>query len=163
MLSVVSHIILDAHAKSTVEGMMEGIVAATNLGCILVELNHILHDLVSVAHLTMFQGILGISDGIERAKIGLEFVKECSIRVLPCQQVLQIGTEDVWSKPVKSSAGKEKDGVVDFTGICCKGSGSIIKVQLKGDNESIKLSQIRAIKGIRFFDLGMDVVGSRIV
>ena len=71
--------------------------------------------------------------------------------------------EDVWFKPVKSGAGKEGDGVVDFTGIHRKSSGSVIKVQLKGDNESLELPWVGAVKGIRFFDLGTDVVGSRIV
>ncbi len=77
--SVVSHIIFDVCAKSTVEGMAEGIVAIINLGGILVELNHILHDLISVMHLVMFQGILSISNGIKRAEVGSEFVKEGGI------------------------------------------------------------------------------------
>ncbi len=79
-------------------------------------------------HPEMFQGILGISDGIKGAKIGSEFIKEGGVRVLPCRQIPQIGTEDVWFKPVKSSARKEGDGVVDFTGIHRNNSVSVIKV-----------------------------------
>ncbi len=71
--------------------------------------------------------------------------------------------DDVWFKSVKSGAEKKRDGIVDFTGISHKCSGSVIKVQLKGDNEGLELSQIRAIESTRFFDLGTDVVGSRIV
>ncbi len=66
---MVSHIILNACTKSTVESMVEGIVAIANLGGILIELNHVFHDSVSVAHLEMFEGILSISDGIERTKV----------------------------------------------------------------------------------------------
>ncbi len=68
-LPMVSHIILNACAKSVVESMAKGIVAVANLRCILIELNHIFHDSVSVAHLEMFEGILGISDSIERTKL----------------------------------------------------------------------------------------------
>ncbi len=84
---MVSHIILDASAKPMVEGMVEGIIAVANLGGILIELNHVLHDSVSVVHLEMFEGVLGISDGIKRAEIGWKFVKESSVRVLPCQWI----------------------------------------------------------------------------
>ncbi len=90
-----SHIILDAGAKSAVEGMAEGIVAVTNFGGILIELNHILHDLVSIVHPEMFKSILSISDSIEGSEIDMEFVKEGSVRVLPCQRILWIWMEDV--------------------------------------------------------------------
>ncbi len=88
---MVSHVILDECAKSAVESMAEGIVAITNLGCVLVELDHILHDSVSVMHPEMFQGILGISDGIKGAKIGSEFIKEGGVRVLPCRRFHRLG------------------------------------------------------------------------
>ncbi len=146
-----------------VESMMEGIIAVANLGGVLIELNHILHDLVFIGHLEMFQGVLGISNGIKGAKVGSEFIEESGIRVLPCWQIPWIWMENVWFKPVKSSARKERDGIVDFIGIHHKCSESVIKVQLKGDNESLEFLQVRAIKSIRFFDLGADVVGSRIV
>ncbi len=160
---MVSHIILDVGAKSVVEGIAEGIITVANLRGILIKLNYILHDLVSVMHPKMFESILSISDGIKRTKVGLEFIKECSIRVLPCWQISQIWMEDIWFKSVKSSAEKKRDGIVDFTGICCKCSGSVIKVQLEGDNESLEFSWVQAIKSIRFFDFGVNVVGSRIV
>ncbi len=143
--------------------MAEGIVTVANLGGILVELNYVLHDLVSVMHPEMFEGILGISNGIKSTKVGLEFVKECSVRVLPCQWILLIWAEDVWFKPVESGAREKRNGVVDFTGIHHKSSGSVIKVQLKGDNESFEFPWVRAVKSIRFFNLGVDVVGSRVV
>ncbi len=150
---VVSYIILTACAKSTVESMAKEIVAVANLGGILIELNHIFHDSVSVMHPEMFKGVLGISDSIERAKIGSKFIKEGSIGVLPCQRILQVWAEDVWFKPVEGGAREEGDGVVDFVGIHCKSSGSVIKVQLKGDNESLEFLQVGAIKGIRFLNL----------
>ncbi len=114
---MVSHIILNVCAKSTVESMANGIVTVANLGGILIELNHILHDLVSIAHLEMFKGILGISDSIKGTKVGSEFIEEGDIGVLPCRQILQIWAEDVWFKPVKGSAGEKGNGIVDFTGI----------------------------------------------
>ncbi len=80
---MVIHIILNACAKSAVESMVKGIVAVANLGGILIELNHILHDSLSVTHLEMFEGILSISNGIEGTKVGSGFVKEGSIGVLP--------------------------------------------------------------------------------
>ncbi len=89
---MVSYIILDASAKSMVEG-------------ILVELNHILHDLVPVTHPEMFKGILGISNGIKRFGVGLEFVKEGSIGILPCWWIPWIQIENVQFKPVKCGAG----------------------------------------------------------
>ncbi len=107
-LSVVSHIILDAGTMSVVEGMTEGIIAVTDLGGILIELNHILHDSVSVVHPGMFEGILSIFNSIKKTKVGSEFVKKGSIRVLPCQQIPWVWMEDVWFKPVKSGAGKKK-------------------------------------------------------
>ncbi len=143
--------------------MVKGIVAIANMGGILVELNHVLHDSVSVAHLGMFEGILGISDGIKRTKVGSEFIKESSVGVLLCRWIPQIWAEDVWFKPVKSGARKEGDGIVDFVGICRKSSGSVIKVQLEGHNESLEFPQVGAVKSIRLLDLGVDVVGSRIV
>ncbi len=162
-LPVMSHIILNACAKSMVESMVKEIVAIANLGGILIELNHVLHDLVSVVHLEMFKGILSISDGIERTKIGSEFIKEGSVRVLPCQWIPRIWAEDIWFNPVKSSAREKGNGVVDFVGIHRKGSGSVIKVQLEGHNEGLEFLQVGAIESIRFFDLGADVVGSRVV
>ncbi len=47
-LPVVSHVILNVCAKSAVESMAKGIVAIAHLGGILIELNHILYDSVSV-------------------------------------------------------------------------------------------------------------------
>ncbi len=143
--------------------MAKGIVAVANLGGILIELNHILHDLVSVTHPEMFEGIFGISDGIEGTKVGSEFLKERSVGVLPCRWILRIWAEDIWFKPVESGAGEEGNGIVDFVGIRCKCSGSVIKVQLEGHNESLEFPQVRAIKSIRLFDLGADIVGSRVI
>ncbi len=158
-----SHIILNACAKSAVESMAKGIVAVANLGGIFIELNHILHDSVSIPHLEMFKGILSISNGIEGTKVGSEFVKEGSIGVLPCRRILQIWVEDLWFKPVEGSAREERNGIVDFTGIRCKSSGSVIKVQLEGDNEILEFPWVGAIKKIKFFDLGADVVRLRVV
>ncbi len=141
----------------------KGIVAVANLGGILVELNHILHDSVSVTHPEMFEGIFGISDGIKGAKVGSEFLKERSIGVLPCRQIPQIRAEDIWFKPVESGAGEEENGIVDFVGIRCKCSGSVIKVQLEGHNESLEFPQFGAVESIRLFDLGADVVRSRVI
>ncbi len=146
-----------------VESMVKGIVAVANLGGILIELNHIFHDLVSVAYLEMFEGILSISDSIERTKIGSKFIKEGSVGVLSCWQILRVWAEDVWFKPVEGGAGEKGDGVVDFVGICHKSSGSVIKVQLEGYNESLECLRVGAIKSIRFFDLGVDVVRLRVV
>ncbi len=87
---MMSHIILDACTKSTVESMAKGIVAVANLGGILIELNHILHDLVSVTHPEMFEGIFSISDGVEGTKVGSEFLKERSVGVLPCWRIPRI-------------------------------------------------------------------------
>ncbi len=129
----------------------------------MIELNHVFHDSVSVAHPEMFKSILGISDGIERTKVGSEFVKEGGIGVLPCRQIPWIWAEDVWFKPVEGGAGEKGNSVVDFTGIRRKSSGSVIKVQLGGDNESLEFPWVGAIKSIRFLDLGADVVRSRVV
>ncbi len=87
-LPVVSHIILNIYAKSTVESMAKGIITIANLGGVLIELNHILHDSVSIAHLEMFESILGISNSIEWTKVGLEFIKEGSVGVLLHQWIL---------------------------------------------------------------------------
>ncbi len=162
-LPMVSHITLNACTKSAVESMVKGIVAIANLGGILIELNHVLHDSVSVVHPEMFEGILGISDGIKRTKVGSEFIKESGIGVLPCWWIPQIWVEDVWFKPVKGSAREKGNGIVDFVSIHCKSSGSVIKVQLKGHNESLEFPRVGAIESIRFFDLGADVVRSRVV
>ncbi len=124
---------------------------------------HVLHDSVSVTHLEMFDGILSISDGVERTKVGSEFIKEGGIGVLPCRRIPYIWVEDVWFKPVESGAGEKGNSVVDFVGICHKCSGSVIKVQLEGHNESLQFPWVRAIKSLRFFNLGVDVVGLRIV
>ncbi len=160
---VMSHIILDACTESAVESMAKGIVAVANLRGILVELNHILHDSVSVMHPEMFDGIFGISDGVKGTKVGSEFLKERSIGVLPCWRIPRIRAEDIWFKPVKSGAREEGNGVVDFVGIRRKCSGSVIKVQLEGHNESLEFPRVRAVKSIRLFDLGVDVVRSRVI
>ncbi len=118
-LSMMSHIILNACTKSVVEGMAKGIVTVSDLGGVLIELNHVFHDLVSVAHPEMFESILGISDGIEGAKVGLEFIKEGGVGVLPCWQIPWIWAEDIWFKPVEGSAGEKGNGIVDFVGIRC--------------------------------------------
>ena len=162
-LTMVSHIILNSCAKSMVESMAKGIVAVANLGGILIELNRILHDSVSVAHPEMFEGILSISDSIKRTKIGSKFIKEGVVGVLPCWQILRVWAEDVWFKPVEGGAGEKGDGVVDFVGIRRKSSGSVIKVQLEGHNESLEFPRIGAIESIRLFDLGADVVRSRVI
>ncbi len=158
-----SHIILDACTKSAVESMAKGIVPVANLGGILIELNHILYDSVSVMHPEMFEGIFGISDGVEGTKVGSEFLKERGVGVLPCRRILRIRAEDIWFKPVESGAGEEGNGIVDFVGIRRKCSGSVIKVQLEGDNESLEFPWVGAVKSIRLFDLGADVVRSRVV
>ncbi len=157
------HIILDTCTKSAVESMAKGIVAVANLGGILIELNHILYDSVSIMHLEMFEGIFGISNGVEGTKVGSEFLKECSIGVLPCRRILRVRAEDIWFKPVESSAREEGNGVVDFVGIRHKCSGSVIKVQLEGDNESLGFPWVGAVESIRLFDLGADIVRSRVI
>ncbi len=124
---VVGHIILNACAKSVVESMVKGIIAIANLGGILIELNHIFHDSVSIAHPEMFKGILGISDSIKRTEIGSKFVKEGGVGVLPCWQIPRIWVEEVWFKPVKGGAREKGNGVVDFTGIHRKSSGLSLK------------------------------------
>ncbi len=156
---MVSHIILNVCAKCAVESMVKGIVAVANLGGVLVELNHILHDSVSVVHPEIFEGILSISDGIKGTKVGLEFVEEGDVGVLPCRWVLRIWGEDVWFKPVEGGARETGNGIVDFTGICCKCGGSVIKVQLEGDNESLEFPQVGAIKSIRFLTLVQMLLG----
>ncbi len=144
---VVSHIILNACAKSVVESMVKGIVTVANLGGgVLIELNHILHDSVSVAHPEMFEGILGISNSIERTKIGSKFVKEGGVGVLPCQQILWIWVEDVWFKPVEGGAGEKGNSVVDFTGIRHKSSGSVIKVQLEETMKALSFQGLEPSK-----------------
>ena len=119
-LPVVSHIILNACTKSTVESMVKGIVAVANLGGILIELNHILHNLVSIVHPEMFESILSISNDIEGTKVGSKFVKEGGVGVLPGRQIPQIWVEDIWFKPVEGGAGEKGNDIVDFVGICCK-------------------------------------------
>ncbi len=47
--------------------------------------------------------------------------------------------ENVWFKPVENGAVKEEDSIVDLAGIHHKSSGSVIKVQLEGDNKSLEL------------------------
>ncbi len=158
-LPVVSHIILNACAKSVVESMAKGIVAVANLGGILIELNHVLHDSVSVTHPEMFEGIFGISDGIEGTKVGSEFLKEGSVGILPCRRIPQIRAEDVWFKPVESSAREEGNGVVDFVGIRHKCSGSVIKVQLEGHNESLEFPWVGAIESIGSLTLVQTLLG----
>ncbi len=67
---------------------------------------------------------------------------------------------------VRTSQGwyREKgNGIVDFVGIHRKSSGSVIKVQLEGHNESLEFPWVGAVKSIRLFDLGVDVVRSRVV
>ncbi len=150
-LPMVSHIILNACAKSTVESMAKGIVAVANLGGILIELNHVLHDSVSITHPEMFEGIFGISDG------------EDSIGILPCRRIPRIRAEDVWFKPVESGAREEGNGIVDFVGIRRKCSGSVIKVQLEGHNESLEFPRVGAVESIGLFDLGADIVRSRVI
>ncbi len=90
-----SHIILNVYAKSAVESMTKGIVIIAHLGGILVELNHILYDSVSIMHPEMFKGILSISNSIERTKVGSKFIKEGGVGVLPCWWISQIWAEDV--------------------------------------------------------------------
>ncbi len=150
-------------AKSAVESIAKGIVTVANLGGILIELNHIFHDSVSVAHPEMFEGILSISDSISRTKIGSKFIKEGGIGVLPCRRIPRVWVEDVWFKPVEGGAGEKGDGIVDFVGIRRKSSGSVIKVQLEGHNESLEFPQVGAVESIRFFDLGADIIRSRVV
>ncbi len=162
-LPVMSHIILNACTKSAVEDMAKGIVVVADLGGVLIELNHVFHDSVSVMHPEMFESILGISNGIKGTKVGLEFIEESSVGVLPCRQIPRIWVEDVWFKPVKGGAGEKENGVVDFTSIRRKSSGSVIKVQLEGNNKSLEFPWVGAIKSIRFLDLGADVVRSRVV
>ncbi len=71
--------------------------------------------------------------------------------------------EDIWFKPVESGAGEEGNGKVDFVGIHRKCSGSVIKVQLEGHNESLDFPWVGAIESIGLFDLGADVVRSRVI
>ncbi len=127
------------------------------------KLNHILHNLVSIVHLEMFKGILRVSNGIKRTKVGSEFLKESSVTVFLCQQIPQIWMEDVCFKPVKSSAREKRNSVVDFTGICHKSSGSVIKIQLEGANESLEFPWVGAIQSVTFFDFSADVIGLRFV
>ncbi len=111
----------------------------------------------------MFEGIFGISDGIEGTKVGSEFLKEGSVGILPCRRIPWIRAEDVWFKPVESGAREEGNGIVDFVGIHRKCSGSVIKVQLEGHNESLEFPRFGAIESIGLFDLGADVVRSRVI
>ncbi len=119
-LPMVSHIILNACTKSMVESMAKGIVAVTDLGGVLIELNHVFHDSVSIAHPEMFKSILSISNDIEGTKVGSKFVKEGGVGVLPGRQIPQIWVEDIWFKPVEGGAGEKENGIVDFVGIHCK-------------------------------------------
>ncbi len=111
----------------------------------------------------MFEGIFSISDGVKGTKVGSEFLKEGSIGILPCRQIPRIWAEDIWFKPVESGAREEGNGIVDFVGIRHKCSGSVIKVQLEGHNEILEFLRVRAVKSIRLFDLGADVVRSRVI
>ncbi len=84
-LFVVSHIILDADIKSVVEGMTERIIAIINLRGVLVELNHILYDLVSVTQSEMFKSILGVSDSVTIYSFSLP---KCLLSYLWCLSYL---------------------------------------------------------------------------
>ena len=69
----VTDFILDVVGKTGIEVMMQGaITVSLNLGCNLIEVNHIAIDVLGVLHLEMIELMLGIGNGVVGTECGLE-------------------------------------------------------------------------------------------
>jgi len=83
-LANVGNFILDAVGETAVKDVAESAVAiAADLASEVVELNHVLVDLLSFFHGQVVQLMFGISDGVVRAKVGFQFGDKLGVIVHP--------------------------------------------------------------------------------
>ena len=72
-LTMVSHIIFNPGTKSTVKSVTEEIITIAYDSSVLVEMDYILHNLVSVMHLKIFKFIFSISNSVKWTKVSPKF------------------------------------------------------------------------------------------
>ena len=137
-LTMVGHVIFNPGTKSAVKSMVEGIVTIAYGSSVLVEMDYILHNPVSIMHPKVFEFIFSISDGIEWTKVSPEFRKEGGIGICPSRRIGVVRMEDIWFKPVEGHTGEERDHLVDFGGVHVECVRPVIKVQLEGNNEHLQ-------------------------
>ena len=76
--------VLDAVRETAVEDVVESAIAvAADLASEAVKLDHVLVDFLSFLHGQVVQLMFGVSDGVVRAEVGLQFGDELGIVVHP--------------------------------------------------------------------------------
>ena len=72
-------LILDLVGETRIEVMMQSAIAVSpNLGCDLIEVDHIAINVMGVLHVEMIKQMLGIGNGVVWTKLGLELNDELS-------------------------------------------------------------------------------------
>ena len=75
----VADLVLNSVRETRIEVMTQTTIAISpNLGCDLVEVDHIAVDVMGVLHMEMIELMLGISNGVMGTKSGLEFYNKLS-------------------------------------------------------------------------------------
>ena len=146
--------VFDAVGQTGVELVTKGGVAITlELGREAVEFHDVVNDSLCVFHPQVVELVLGVSDGVVRAKLELEFCNEFAPIVHPEGTIVRVeGTEEVGFEPLERHTFEVRLRECDFGSIRVKGSSPVLEVELALHQKGAELLGVGTIESVWFAD-----------
>ena len=150
-------LILDMIRQTIIKVVLEGTFSiAPDLYHDLVELNHILDDMLTVLHHQVVELVLYVSDRVMQTKVHLEFQNELLVVFYPFWiEVGVIHEEKVQFKPLQGDTFEVGLHKGDFGTVLGEYLRVILEVQLALYEEDLEFAEISPIKLVQFLDFGV--------
>ena len=149
-------LILDTIGQTVIKVVPEGIFSiALDLHHDLVELDHILGDMLIILYGQVVELVLCISDRVMWTKVHLEFQDKLLIIFHPeWMEVGVIHEEEVWFEPLQDNTFEVGLCKGDFDVVLGEYPRVILEVQLALHEEDLEFAGISPIKLVWFLDFG---------
>ena len=122
----------------------------------LVELNHVLGDMLTILHGQVVKLVLHISNRVMLTKVHLEFQDKLLVVFYPFwMEVGVIPKEEVWFKPLQGDTFEVGLCEGDFGVVLGKCLRVILEVQLTLHEEDLEFAGISPVKLVWFLDFGV--------
>ena len=146
--------VFDTVGQTSVELVMKGGITITlELRREAVEFHDIANDSLRVLHPQVVELVLGVSDGVVRAELELEFSNEFAPIVHPEGTIVRVeGTEEVGFEPLERHTFEVRLRECDFGSIRVEGSSPILEVELALHQKGAELLGVGTIESVWFAD-----------
>ena len=153
-LAYVADFVFDAVSQTGIKLVTKGGVAITlELRREAVELHDVANDSLRVLHPQVVELVLGISNGVMRAELELEFCDELAPIVHPEGTIIRVeGTEEVGFEPLERHTFEVQLHECDFGSIRVKGTSPVLEVELTLHQKGTELLGVGTIEGVWFAD-----------